>query len=194
MDKQSDTRNKILQAALVLIRKKGFKGATTRAIAEEAGVNEVTLFRHFKNKAGLIEAIFEQFSYVPALSKTIKEKSEGDLEKDLYLFAKLYFQLLMENGELILISLKESELTPSLDQEVIKIPKQLKESLMSYFTKMKNEGKLIETNIEAQALTFIWMIFGYFQSTIRYGNQITKLSAEEFIKNSVKVFARGLRP
>lgn len=32
----------------------GFRGATTRRIAEAAGVNEVTLFRHFKSKTVLI--------------------------------------------------------------------------------------------------------------------------------------------
>lgn len=191
---QSDTRKKIIQAALNLIRKKGFKGATTRAIADEAGVNEVTIFRHFKNKEGLIRGAFENTSYAPAFSIAIKEKATGDLEQDLYIFAKRYQQLLRENSDLIIISLKESEVIPTLGQEVINIPRHLKEALMGYFTQMQNEGSLIETNVEAQALAFIWMNFGYFQSNARYNNQITELAEEEFIKNSIKVFARGLKP
>jgi AcrR family transcriptional regulator len=51
-------RQKLLEAAARVYAEGGFRGATTRRIAEEAGVNEVTLFRLFGSKAHLIsEAI-----------------------------------------------------------------------------------------------------------------------------------------
>lgn len=53
-----DAREKILQAATALYAETGFRGATTRQIAELAGVNEVTLFRQFGSKTALMhEAI-----------------------------------------------------------------------------------------------------------------------------------------
>jgi AcrR family transcriptional regulator len=48
------SRQKLLEAAMQVFAESGFRGATTRRIAEAAGVNEVTLFRHFKSKAVLI--------------------------------------------------------------------------------------------------------------------------------------------
>lgn len=51
---QLDTREAILAAALEAYSKFGFRGATTRRIAELAGVNEVTLFRHFGSKDALV--------------------------------------------------------------------------------------------------------------------------------------------
>ena len=45
-----DAREKILLAATALYAETGFRGATTRQIAELAGVNEVTLFRQFGSK------------------------------------------------------------------------------------------------------------------------------------------------
>lgn len=48
------SRQKLIDAALRVFAESGFRGATTRRIAEEAGVNEVTLFRHFKSKTALI--------------------------------------------------------------------------------------------------------------------------------------------
>ena len=48
------TREQILQAAARLYADHGFRGTTTRAIAEAAGVNEVTLFRIFGSKETLI--------------------------------------------------------------------------------------------------------------------------------------------
>ncbi|HEV8600462.1 MAG TPA: helix-turn-helix domain-containing protein [Gemmatimonadales bacterium] len=51
-------REKILHAATQLYAETGFRGTTTRQIAERAGVNEVTLFRHFGSKTALLhEAI-----------------------------------------------------------------------------------------------------------------------------------------
>ena len=40
----------------------GFRGATTRRIAEAAGVNEVTLFRQFKSKTALINEVAELYA------------------------------------------------------------------------------------------------------------------------------------
>ncbi len=48
------SREKLLEAAMRVFAESGFRGATTRRIAEEAGVNEVTLFRLFKSKTALI--------------------------------------------------------------------------------------------------------------------------------------------
>ncbi len=44
----------ILTAAARVYAEHGFRGATTRRIADAAGVNEVTLFRHFKSKEALL--------------------------------------------------------------------------------------------------------------------------------------------
>lgn len=115
MHDPSDTRERILQAALSLIGKRGVKGATTLAIAKEAGVNEVTIFRHFQNKEGLLQAAVKRVSYVPSIKKFIRQNVTGVLEEDLYLFANTYHRLLQENAELILIGLRESEFSEKLD-------------------------------------------------------------------------------
>src|SRR5437868_12574436 len=53
-----EARQKILEAAVRVFAATGYRGATTRRIAQEAGVNEVTLFRQFGSKEELLrEAI-----------------------------------------------------------------------------------------------------------------------------------------
>ena len=49
-----DVREQLLEAAVKVFADAGFRGATTRRIAQQAGVNEVTLFRQFGSKEGLI--------------------------------------------------------------------------------------------------------------------------------------------
>src|ERR1700731_1872310 len=47
-------RQRILDAPERVFSRDGFQGATTREIAREAGVNEVTLFRHFRTRDDLL--------------------------------------------------------------------------------------------------------------------------------------------
>ena len=49
------SREKLIEAAARVYAEAGFRGATTRRIADEAGVNEITIFRLFGSKAALIE-------------------------------------------------------------------------------------------------------------------------------------------
>ena len=45
--------NNILEAAFHIFNDRGYKAATTAAIANEAGISEHTLYQHFKNKKNL---------------------------------------------------------------------------------------------------------------------------------------------
>lgn len=50
---RSVTEARIVEAAVQLFSRRGYKGASTREIAHLAGVNEATLFRYFGHKADL---------------------------------------------------------------------------------------------------------------------------------------------
>tara|TARA_B110000902_G_scaffold52638_1_gene60907 strand:- start:3969 stop:4490 length:522 start_codon:yes stop_codon:yes gene_type:complete len=53
----TDKQINILITAMKLFASLGFDGTSTKAIAKEAGVSEGLIFKHFKNKEGLLEAI-----------------------------------------------------------------------------------------------------------------------------------------
>ena len=54
------TRQRIVNTSLELFASKGITETTTRQIADFAQVNEVTLFRHFGNKHGLLLAVLQE--------------------------------------------------------------------------------------------------------------------------------------
>jgi len=55
-----DRRQQILEAASGIFARKGYEGTTTREIAEQAGVNEALLFRHFPSKENLYSTLIEE--------------------------------------------------------------------------------------------------------------------------------------
>lgn len=58
-----DRRQQILETAFGLFARKGYEGATTREIAEEAGINEALLFRHFPSKEKLYWTMIEELCH-----------------------------------------------------------------------------------------------------------------------------------
>lgn len=58
----TDSRDRLLEVAARVYAEAGYHGTTTRRIAEEAGLNEVTLFRQFGNKDALLQEAIEQAS------------------------------------------------------------------------------------------------------------------------------------
>ena len=74
------SRERILEAAARVYAKHGFRGATTRLIAIEAGVNEVTLFRTFGSKGVLLEAVLEHHQKGNALPPLPAEPKNPEQE------------------------------------------------------------------------------------------------------------------
>ena len=57
-----DRRRQIVQVAMQLFSERGFRGTTTKEIAQAAGVSEAIIFRHFATKDELYAAIIDDKS------------------------------------------------------------------------------------------------------------------------------------
>jgi AcrR family transcriptional regulator len=98
----ADTRQRLLDAAARVFAQHGLAGSTTRAIAEEAGVNEVTLFRHFQTKDRLLAAVVgETFNAETGPESATALAFAGDLRSDLLALAHHYEKLLKHNLPLV---------------------------------------------------------------------------------------------
>lgn len=187
-----ETAQRIIDAALQLISEKGYTAATTKAIADLAQVNEVTIFRHFGNKEGLLKTIVDKFSYNPILQKTMREEVTWDLETDLSRFSMQYFEYMMSIKDFVMIGFKESMQFPEINAEIANVPLLFKNELIHYFKEMHHKEKIREVNFEAAALSLIALNFGHFISRARLGTIVSTLPTEELIKTSVAIFSRGL--
>ncbi len=91
-----DTRERILEAAAPLFATEGFAGASTRAIAQAAGVNIATLAYHFGDKQGLYAALVDR-TYARLATVELPGGEEHDpdarlrvLVKAMYRFARAH--------------------------------------------------------------------------------------------------------
>ncbi len=101
-----ETRARIIAAAKCIYEQNGTRGTTTREVAERAGVNEATLFRHFGNKQALLDAMREGACTV-AVFESVLASLTGDLQTDLGAIAASLVARMHEQRALMCISLAE---------------------------------------------------------------------------------------
>ena len=78
------TRDQLLAAAARLYGEHGYRGTTTRRIAEEAGVNEVTLFRLFGTKTALLDEAIREYSQLHTVPLP---ETPADAERELLIWS-----------------------------------------------------------------------------------------------------------
>ena len=89
-----------------MIARKGKRGATTREIADVAGVNEATLFRHFGTKEALIIAVAQHFCGFVAL-RDVASHLHGELAEDLLVIGRTMLERMESQMDMIRWSLVE---------------------------------------------------------------------------------------
>jgi AcrR family transcriptional regulator len=174
-----DTRIKIIEASIHIFSEKGYLGTSTKAVAESAGVSEMTLFRKFKTKKNLFESMLRY-----TLGNGLFDNSQIDMSLDLYNFVKqlLHQRLIMvsNNIKIVQMIIKES-LAGRLTSEfnlIETMSTKLKETLRLY-------QKMNQVNdVEPYSDFILSTIIKY--SVIDYMQNYGSLSEEEQSKYLLK--------
>jgi len=188
-----DNKAKLMLAAIDLMAEKGYKGVSTKEIAAAAGVSEMTLFRNFGSKLNLLDKAVDHYHYSIEMTKMFNEKVKWDLKADLLTISQMYHEIMERNRKLFLIVLSDNELA-EIREKAQKHPRKLLELLTNYFIDMQRKNKLIATDAEMQAITFMWMNYGAFMSQLFVRSELTTKSKEQFVRSSTDLFVRALSP
>jgi AcrR family transcriptional regulator len=186
-----ETRGRIIEAASRLFVERGFSGATTRAIAEKAGVNEVTLFRHFGSKQNLAKVIMDQFGG-PAIAADLADRFSGDYVQDLTFMGHAMMKVMTERSDAMRMAICEAGKFPEFQQVVAENPRQLRRMLGRYFEGKMSEGVIHPGHPEVLAQAFLGMFFSY---VVLHGFLLDSLepevSPDEVVEQFVTLFVRG---
>ena len=135
MNKFTSTDEKIIKATFGIIQKEGFTKATTKRIAAEAGVNEVTIFRNFKNKKNLVDITKEY--YLQILIDKLKEifdfNEDDGIEE--YLHSNFVGLLNLSDNDfsIIKVAMEEVRDIPEKKQLISKITNTVIDKLDDFF-------------------------------------------------------------
>ena len=186
-----ETRQRIISAAAEVGSKVGYSKATTKTIAKAAGVNEVTLFRHFGSKENLFSAAIEQYGG-PALVPIIQSQFTGDYRADLTMVGKFFLDIMVARREMLRLMLCESANIPEVRTVLARNPRELRQMLAQYLRSQMENGIIKEQHPEALAQAFLGMFFAYAISLNILDEAISpQISNSDLVAQFVDVFIAG---
>lgn len=133
-----DVRESLLRAAIKVFAETGTRGATTRRIAQEADVNEVTLFRHFKSKEDLLrEAV--QFFAAQATTHTLPDHPVNP-RAELVQWCRGHHRELYKVRALIRRSMGEFDEYPENCSQCMQASVRIADELVRYLGRLRSRG------------------------------------------------------
>ena|SRR3990170_981165 len=154
-----DRRQEILAAAAGVFAQYGFLGATTRRIAEAAGVNEVTLFRYFGSKDTLLLEAMQHVTQ--AIGITELPADPVDPQRELTAWSEAFINHLRLRSSMIRKTMSEIEEHPEIGICASHVPKRASADLCAYLDALKRQGLASEEfDSKTAAAMLMGAIFG----------------------------------
>lgn len=187
------TKQRIINAAGELMCIHGYKGTTTKMIAETAGVNEITIFRYFKNKEGvileLLKDVDEEFEPIINFFKEEFRDPLDLLEK----FGLFLFEQLSAHKDIIILSMKEmgnqeASLSTVFSKIISNTVKLLSEKLRELYPLEKSE----KVDFSIVAFMFVDPLFTAFIVKNSINPEVIPLDLEYLKNNIIQILLKGL--
>lgn len=191
----SSTRQRLINAALELFTSQGVTETTTRQIAELAQVNEVTLFRHFSNKQGLLLAVIEDSAVFTHLGESLSSQVDrtSDLDQALKNYASDRLQALEQIPELLRSVVGEAGQYTVENRRALGRGVTLANREVARYLAIVIEREQLHPRIAVEKLASLLneMLFGYL--VIELTSKFHELwdDREDFLDNLVELFLHG---
>ena len=196
MDSEFDsTEEKIMQATFTIFRKEGIEKATTKKIAAEAGVNEVTIFRKFENKKNLVEITKKYYSdiFIAEIEEIFDYTGDETIEEYL---AKSFVglnNLPDEDFSIIKVSMEEvSGSVPEKKLLISRINAAILGKLEGFFKLQIEKGNIRDVNPRVVGITCFSIIFQSIVLTRVYDEE-DKLDSKEYSDAFLDILYNGIK-
>jgi AcrR family transcriptional regulator len=188
-----ETRERILVAAREVIGRKGKRGATTREIADVAGVNEATLFRHFGTKEALLVACAQHFCGYLELADVAAQRS-GDVAEDLLALARMMFARFESLQDMIRWSLVEQEYESDIFAETAWRPQLAILAVLTDFMQRRIDAGELHGDAQKLAMVFLGVVFMHALGRRKFPNSpLHRGDPDEALRFYIDVFLNGVR-
>jgi AcrR family transcriptional regulator len=165
---ETETRTRILKAALRLFARRGYDGTTTRDLAEAAEVAEGTLFRHFPNKKAILVEVATQ-GWIEILTDLLTELSEMGSYKAVAQVMRRRMLHLHENADMLRVCFMEAQFHADLrDRIQAEVIDKMTDVAEAFFQTAMDQGIYRRMNAKMVARVFLGMfaVAGFSQDTI----------------------------
>jgi AcrR family transcriptional regulator len=188
------TRQRLINAAMELFATQGITETTTKAVAELAKVNEVTLFRHFGNKHGLVLAVISESPVFKELGESLKTQvsQSNSVNQALKDYCEERLTALEQVPELVRSVVGESGKYPIENRQALGRSLAQANNYVAEYLATMMEREQLYTQLPPQKLASLLnsMLVGY--AVIEFTSEFHELwhDRDEFLENLVALFLK----
>jgi AcrR family transcriptional regulator len=187
-----DARGRILASALDLFSSKGFASTTTREIAAAANVNELTLFRNFGSKDGLLGSAIESTLNVEGIASDIPPIS-GDPEEDLFLLVEFLRENIRKRRNLYRLMFRDYS-NPIVERNLKEIPGKIKKLLTGRVRHILRPYVKGDLDYETASIFLMSYFFRSEMQTAMMGIDPFHEIDERRTREVIRMFLKGVMP
>ncbi len=193
--KENSTEAKIIESTFKILQEEGVEKATTKRIAEEAGFNEVTIFRKFKTKQNLINISKEY--HLDLFKKKLDELFDfrEDEEFDDYITTRFYRLLEFSDSDfsVIKVAMEEVRDIPGKKHLISDITDVIFNRLNEFYALQVEKGRIRELDPKVLSLMSFCLMF---QSSIlcRVYSKDADFEMDYFADMVVDILSNGVKP
>ncbi len=190
---ESDTRDRILAAALKLFARRGYDGTTTKDLAEAAGVAEGTLFRHFETKKSILVQVATD-GWIEILTDLLTEFSEMGSYKAVAQVMKRRMMHLQKNADLLRVCFMEVQFHEDLrDRIQTDVIEKMTDVAEVFFQTAMDQGiyRKMDARLVARVFLGMFAISGFSQTTLTDPNA-TVVELKDMAEGISEIFLNGV--
>src|SRR5262245_40049564 len=191
-----DRKQQIATVAADLFSAKGFNGVTTKEIAEQAGVSEAIIFRHFATKDDLYRAILDQKVRQGAERMTSNLRAAQLRKDDRAFFGSLAFEMLESHDRdqtlmrlLLFSALEGHDLSDIFFSSTVRETRNL---LRRYIKQRVTDGAFRRVDPVVAARAFVGMLLHHVQMRHIFKTEESRLSNRRIADRLVQLFLDGI--
>jgi AcrR family transcriptional regulator len=188
-----ETRKRIIDAAMELFSMNGYSSTTTRSIAESSGVNELTVFRNFDSKDGLLAAVIDTYLDLDDIKDQLPLEFDGPPEEDLYALVSMIRTNLRRRSSIYRLAFREMRTNPVVSQKLTDLPLLVKGEMVSHVRKILGDSCREDIDIETASVFFLsYFIRSEMMSIILGGDPFHEID-DDRTREAISIFLHGIQ-
>lgn len=195
----SERQIEIMEAATKRISKYGIQNLTIKTLAEDIGLSEPALYRHFKSKNEILKSLLEYFKteIYQRMQSLIFQPSDTESDKLKAVF-NAHFQAFADKPAVISVIFAESifHYDESLSEKVSEIMKLMQDYVKENIQQGQENGRYSKL-VPASTLTTIivggmrmtvlkWKLSNYKSNLVKDGNSVLESTLKMIEKNKIR--------
>ncbi|WP_157738028.1 TetR/AcrR family transcriptional regulator [Aneurinibacillus soli] len=185
-----------MNSAVEIFSQKGFQASTIREIARLAGVNDLTVYRHFESKEKLFSEMFQRHTLLSEIGSLVVRGINDDFAHDTRSLIVAFLAIFKREMPIIRLLVTEAEKMSECKKYAAMFTENIIEQLTQFLRYYQQTNQIrSKVNCQAVATSLYSTLFVHIYSMALYGDVVVACDAsseESMIDGWIDLYVSGI--